>query len=106
MAYRKNDLVRITDRLCGFTVIRTVVAEENGYLRFMAGDRAEAIPLGTGRFTVRVIAKVLSLPAPVPPVAPLDSLDDVLLELATRDCPRDHGEVLARALDRLSRRSA
>lgn len=39
---------------------------------------------------------------PQPPPAPLRSLDDVLLELATRDCPSNSGEVIARELARLS----
>lgn len=43
-----------------------------------------------------------SCPIPQPPVVPLRSLDDVLLELATRDCPSNSGEVIARELARLS----
>jgi len=99
MAYRKNDLVRITDLRLGWTHQGTVEAEENGHLRVWIAGRCETIPLVAAWFSVQVILPARPLVAPVPP---LRTLDDVLLELATRDCPSDTGEVIAREIARFT----
>jgi hypothetical protein len=103
MAFRKNDLVRITDLRLGWTHQGTVEAEQNGHLTVWIAGRCETIPLVAGWFSVEVVLPTCS---PVAPVVPLRNLDDVLLELFTRDCPRNSGEAIARELDGMSRRSA